>query len=156
MRVIVPFTRLNPSTVYLLDRFAPGWDGIRMDPDRPGQYQDLMEAEWAAPGDFAVVEHDIGVHEGVVPGFLACPELWCAHEYNIAGQMLACLGCTRFRHGLKTAVPDLFTRIDTLPYDGAPPRDWRRMDVRLAGVLTSLGYAPHIHTPPVEHYHIYD
>jgi hypothetical protein len=155
VRVIVPHTRLDERTVALLDAHAPGWAGIELDPARPDAYQALLAAEWDRPGDLMLVEHDIGIHAGVVPGFEDCPELWCGHAYPIGEQMLVCLGCTRFRHELKQAVPDLCNRIDSLPFDGSPARDWRRMDVRLAGVLQGLGYAPHTHNPPVEHYHIY-
>jgi hypothetical protein len=152
----VPFTRIDERTRTLLDLHAPGWVGAELDPARPDAYQTLLEAEWQRPGDLVVIEHDIGIHAGVMPGFDACPEPWCGHAYNIAGRDLVCLGCTRFKASLKAAVPDLFTRIDALPFDGLNPRDWRRLDVRLAGVLQCLGYAPHTHTPTVEHYHEYE
>lgn len=155
MRVIVPHTRLDERTVALLDSHATGWVGVPLDPAQPAAYQRLLTQEWATPGDLAIVEHDIGIHAGVIPGFEACPEPWCGHAYPIGEQLLMCLGCTRFRGSLKQAVPDLFTRIDALPYDGSPAQDWRRMDVRLAGVLMGLGYTPHVHEPPVEHYHVY-
>ena len=154
-RVLAPHTSLDLRTRDLLDAHAPGWAGAELDPARPDAYQSLLEREWAAPGDLVIVEHDIGIHSGVLPGFADCREPWCGHAYPIGEQLLVCLGCTRFREELKTSVPDLFTRIDALPYDGSPARDWRRMDVRLAGVLRGLGYEPHTHNPPVEHYHIY-
>ena len=154
-RVLVPHTNLDVRTVDLLDRHAPGWHGHELDPGRNDAYQSLMEAEWQRPGDLVVIEHDIGIHAGVMPGFRDCPEPWCGHPYAIGEQLLVCLGCTRFRAELKTAVPDLFTMIDALPFDGAPARDWRRMDVRLAAVLNMAGYKVHRHDPPVTHYHEY-
>jgi hypothetical protein len=155
VRVVVPFTRLDDRTRSLLDRHAPGWVGVELDPAQPGAYQSLMEAEWQRPGDLMVVEHDIGIHADVLPDFTDCPGLWCGNPYNIAGQLLVCLGCTRFRAELKTAVPDLFGLIDALPFDGLQPRDWRRMDVRIAGVLQSRGFGVHTHHRPVDHYHEY-
>lgn len=155
MRVIVPYTRLHPSAAERLDAYAPGRHLMHINPADSAAYWDLLDTEWCTPGDLAIIEHDVGIHAGVLPGFRECPELWCAHEYNIAGRMLACLGCTRFRAELKAAVPDLFARMDALPFDGSPPRVWDRLDVRLAEVLADLGYAPHIHHPTVAHYHIY-
>lgn len=156
VRVVVPFTRLDDRTRDRLDQHAPGWVGYELDPARPDAYHHLLAAQWDDHGtDLVTVEHDIGIHAGVLPGFDACPEPWCAHAYPIGAQMLPCLGCTRFRAGLKAAFPDLFTQLARDYRDGSPPMDWRRLDVRLAGELQCRGWAVHVHQPPVEHYHEY-
>lgn len=155
VRVVVPFTRIDDRTRAALDQHAPGWVGAPLDPAQPDAYQTLMEAEWSRPGDLVVIEHDIGIHANVLPDFTDCPGLWCGNPYPIATGLAVCLGCTRFRHELKAAVPDLFARVDALPPDGVGRRDWRRMDVRIAAVLTQAGFGVHTHHRPVAHYHLY-
>lgn len=155
MRVIVPYTALHPRAGQLLTEHAPSHRLAPLNPDDPTAYWRLLAGEWGRPGDLVTIEHDIGIHADVLPGFDACPEPWCGHPYNIAGTLLACLGCTRFRGELKTAVPDLFTAIAGIDHDGLPAMDWRRLDVRLAGELQVRGYKLHVHPAPVEHYHHY-
>jgi hypothetical protein len=155
MRVVVPYTHLHPETSRLLADHLPDHHLAPLNPNDPTAYARLLAAEWARPGDLVTVEHDIGVHKDVLPGFTACPHLWCGYAYNIAGRLLACLGCTRFRAELKTAEPDVFAAANRIDTDGLPAMDWRRLDVRLDGELRARGYTLHVHEPPVAHYHHY-
>lgn len=119
-------------------------------------YWALLAAVWQEPGDLTVIEHDIGIHAAVIPGFTGCPEPWCGFPYPLdRGVLLACLGCTRFTAALKAAEPDLLDVVGEVTGDGLPARDWRRLDVRTADELKRRGYALHAHSPTVRHYHKY-
>lgn len=153
--VLVPHTRLDPRTVRRLDAHAPGYRLAPLDPADMTAYWRLLRDAWAEPGDLVIVEHDIGIHASVLPGFERCPMPWCGHPYAIGEQMLVCLGCTRFTAALKAAEPDLIEVMGRIDNDGLPARDWRRNDVRLADVLHARGYEVHRHKRPVQHYHAY-
>lgn len=154
--ILVPYTRLHPATSRLLNRHAPSHWRVRLDPADMSAYWSLLDAVWREPGDLVIVEHDIGISAGVVPGFTACPRPWCAHAYPLdGGVVLACLGCTRFTAALKAAEPDLLDVVGEVTGDGLPARDWRRLDVRILDELRKRGYERHQHEPSVKHYHRY-
>lgn len=154
--ILLPYTRLNPATARLANRHAPGHRKVRLDPADTSAYWRLLAACWREPGDLTVIEHDIGVHAGVIPGFAGCPEPWCGFPYPLdRGVMLACLGCTRFTAALKAAEPDLLEVVGEVTGDGLPAKDWRRLDVRIGDELKRRGYALHVHEPSVKHYHRY-
>lgn len=156
MTVLVPYTRLHPATSRLLNRHAPSRWQVRLDPADMSAYWSLLAAVWREPGDLTVIEHDIGIHAGVIPGFAACPEPWCGFPYALdRGVLLACLGCTRFTGQLKAAEPDLLDVAGEVTGDGLPARDWRRLDVRVSDELRKRGYSMHVHSPSVRHYHKY-
>ncbi|MHB1472404.1 MAG: hypothetical protein ACYCV4_02055 [Dermatophilaceae bacterium] len=154
MRIIVPYTRLHPATGRLLNKYAPSAERHRLGPQSDA-YHDLLASMWTGRDDLLIIEQDIGIHASVIPSLMFCPEPWCAFPYLVAGKALTALGCVRFTASLQTAEPDLFDTIGLIANDGLPAKDWRRMDVRLAGTLTERGYATHVHTPPVTHYHRY-
>jgi hypothetical protein len=118
-------------------------------------YWRLLATVWREPGDLIVVEHDIGIHVGVLPGFDACPEPWCGYPYRVNRQVIACLGCTRFTAALKAAEPDLMDAVGERAEGGVMARHWCRLDVRVGDELRSRGYGQHRHEPPVAHYHRY-
>jgi hypothetical protein len=153
--ILLPYTRLHPATARLANRYAPGHIRARIDPCDDSAYWRLLAAAWAAPGDLAVIEHDIGIHSGVVPGFAACREPWCGHPYRIGEQQLICLGCTRFTAELKTAEPDLMDAVGADATGGLPARHWGRLDVRILDELHRRGYRQHEHRPDAKHYHRY-
>lgn len=153
--ILVPFTNLHPRTVELLDRFAPDHVRVRLDPDDPSDYWRVLAEAWAAPGDLVVVEHDVGIADGVIEQFHSCRAPWCGNPYNIGGSLLVCLGCTRFTDELKTAHPDLLETVGLVGNDGLPAKDWRRLDVRIGDELHKRGIEVHHHAPTVEHFHHY-
>lgn len=155
--ILLPYTRLHPATARLANRHAPGHVRVRLDPADREAYWRLLAQAWGEPGDLAVIEHDIGVHAGVIPAFAGCPEPWCGFPYQLARGIgvRACLGCTRFAGRLKAAGPDLLDVVGDVTGDGLPRRDWRRLDVRIGDELTRRGYALHVHEPQVAHYHRY-
>lgn len=154
--ILLPYTRLHPATARLVNRHAEGHVRVRLDPADMAAYWKLLAAAWREPGDLTVIEHDIGIHAGVVPGFAECRGSWCGFPYPLdRGVMLACLGCTRFSAGLKAAEPDLLEVIGEVTGDGLPAKDWRRLDVRIGDELKRRGYSLHQHAPSVRHYHRY-
>lgn len=153
--ILVPYTRLHPATGKLLRCHAPGHVRARIDPADDDGYWRLLAREWSQPGDLVVVEQDVGISAGVLPGFAACREPWCGHPYPIGAQSLVCLGCTRFTAELKAAEPDLLDVVGRCADGGVPARHWRRLDVRLLDELRRRGYTQHRHVPAVRHYHKY-
>lgn len=159
--VVLPYTRLHPATARLANRHAPGHERVMLTPDDgsdprvAAEYWGLLAELWRLPGDLVVIEQDIGLRVGVIEGFDACREPWCAHPYRIGRHCVVALGCTRFTAALKVAQPDLLERVGQIGGDGIPARHWRRLDVRLAGELRRRGYAVHEHAPEVAHYHRY-
>lgn len=154
--ILIPYTRLHPATARLANRHTRSHLRMRLDPADMTAYWRLLAAAWREPGDLVVIEHDIGIHAGVIPGFAACPEPFCGHEYPLhLGVMRACLGCTRFTAALKEAEPDLLEAVGEVTGDGLPAKDWRRLDVRIGDELKRRGYAMHVHEPAVRHYHRY-
>lgn len=153
LMILVPYTRLDPRTVRLLEAHAPGYTPVLV--DGPTSYWSVLAEAWTAPEDLTVIEHDIGIHGQVIPQFQECRQGWCGNPYNIGGTMLVCLGCTRFTDELKTANPDLLEVVGEVGGDGLPVRDWRRLDVRLADELHRRGYQVHTHRPTVDHFHEY-
>lgn len=153
--ILVPYTRLHPVTARLLNRYAPGHERVRIDPDDPEAYWRLLAERWREPGDLLIVEQDVGIHAGVVEGLTACREPWCGFAYPIGRQLLVCLGCTRFTAELKAAEPDLLDAVGQDATGGLPPRVWQRLDVRILDHLRERGYRQHEHRPAVKHYHRY-
>ena len=155
--ILLPYTRLHPATARLANAHARGHVRVRLDPADDAAYWRLLAKAWRVPAsDLVIVEHDIGIHAGVMPGFTVCREPWCGHAYPLdRGVMLACLGCTRFTAALKAAEPDLLDVVGEVGGDGLPAKDWRRLDVRTSDELKRRGYTLHQHEPPVKHYHRY-
>lgn len=155
MRVIIPFTRLDPRTARLADEHLPGHHRVRITAGDDTGYWRVLLGEWRRTGGLLVVEHDIGVHEDVLPQTAVCPRHWCAFPYQVAGTVQPALGCTRFSAALKATEPDLLDVVGQVSGDGLPAGDWRRLDVRLAAELQARGYRMHVHSPPVRHFHGY-
>lgn len=153
--ILVPYTRLRPATARLLNRHAPGWQRVRIDPGDMTGYWRILAAAWREPGDLVNIEHDIGISAEVLPGFTTCREPWCGNAYRIDRQLLVCLGCVRFTAWLKAAEPDLLEVVGEVTGDGLPAKDWRRLDVRILDELRKRGYRQHWHEPVVKHYHRY-
>lgn len=154
--ILIPYTRLHAATARLANQHARGHLKVRIAPGDDAAYWRLLAESWNATGtDLVIIEQDIGISAGVLPGFANCRRPWCGHPYDIGGRLLICLGCTRFTVELQRAEPDLLEAVGEIGNDGLPAKDWRRLDVRLADELERRGYARHRHDPPVHHYHRY-
>jgi hypothetical protein len=93
--ILVPYTRLHPTTARLLNRHASGHVRVRLDPSDDTAYWALLAKAWREPGDLLIVEQDVGIRAGVIEELERCPEPWCGFPTAIGAQLLVCLGCTR-------------------------------------------------------------
>lgn len=153
--ILLPYTRLHPTTARLANQHAPGHVRVRLDPADDTAYWRLLAEQWRQPGDLIIVEQDVGLRPGVVESLTACREPWCGHPYPIGRQLLVCLGCVRFTAALKVAEPDLLEAVGEDGTGGLPAKDWRRLDVRILDHLRARGYRQHEHRPAVSHFHKY-
>lgn len=154
--ILLPYTRLNPATARLANRYAPGHVRARIDPGDDAAYWRLLAGAWNGSGeDLVVIEQDVGIRFGVLGAFGACREPWCGHPYRVGSSLRVCLGCTRFTRELQAGEPDLLEAVGRIGEPGLPARGWRRLDVRVAGELGRRGYTVHEHLPAVSHFHRY-
>lgn len=155
MKIAVGWTELHPDTRTALEAHAElqGHElDIRDCRSRITGYHELLEHHWRAGADFTVIEHDIVINETVMPGFEACPHVWCVHLYELAsGFVPGVLGCVRFRSELLLAEADAMTLAGESDSSGVVARAWYRIDVRLDKILRDRDYRPHIHPGRVEH-----
>lgn len=133
-----------------------GAELVGLVPVDDAHYWRWLANEWSTSGDTVIVEQDIVPAPGVVDDMLTCPQSWCASPYLIAGDRMLAegLGCTKFSARLKVEHPDLLERVGLIEDDLQPARSWRRLDTRIARVLTGHGYMPHEHAVS-EHLHDY-
>ena len=144
-----------------------------------GAYTDLLVGLWGQRRRLLLIEHDIEIHDRVIPTALHCPFPWCVWPYSgpkgdgLGDSLLyQSLGCTKFSGSLMKREPDVMNRVSAAmrprPYGvdddglgtagwpkGLDRGDWRRLDATLAPALRWLGYEPHIHWPAVLHHHVY-
>src|SRR5674476_999633 len=162
MIVLAPFTaeKINPETTRLIGEHVPSDVEVRwreIDPDDPTAYSRLLVEAWEWPGDLLIIEHDIGIHAGVIEALTQCRQPWCGFPYPIGEQLLICLGCTRFTAHLKVTLPNLMEQAAAVgdKEDGGcvPAGMWQRMDVRVGALLEAHGHNRHPHLPAVQHYH---
>lgn len=128
---------------------------VQLDRGDSTAYSRRMAAWWSTGDDLIIIEHDVVIHDRVLPAFWRCPKVWCVYPYHVAGSWVTGLGCVRFRGGLLDVLPSAVRDANTIDDDGLRAGDWRRMDVRIAKVLHTLGVHEHIHWPPVTHLHRY-
>jgi len=142
MRLVCPF-EVQPETAEALERYAPDVEYVRMDGD--AGYYALMAGLWRGEA-FAVIEHDVVIHDGVVPEFVSCPEPWCSFPYSGGYELFTeGLGCARFSTALLQRLPHLV--------DDITDRHWSSLDSMIASALHNAGYKVHVHSPPVGHAH---
>ena len=158
---------MAPATLAALEAFGGPYESVKLpavDPHGPPEqveaYWRLLCELWATGEDFAIIEHDIEIHEAVVREFTECANPWCVNWYD--GQqrtwtgrgdvpvpvVLKCaLGCVRFRGELTRTHPRLLSHMTV--------RRWDRLDSQLASLLQRRGQNAHRHEPDVIHHHDY-
>lgn len=153
----MPVVAAAPGMLHNRTRAWAEQNGARiahLEPD-PEAYWRLLEDEWRQPGDLILIEHDMLPAEGVTDAMATCRRSWCTSPYRIAHTWLdEGLGCVKLSARLKRRHPDLMHRLGEITGDGLPPKDWHRLDVRLARLLRDCGYAPHTHRRSI-HLHDY-
>lgn len=156
LRVICPFVvpepakrGLHPFCEAALARYAPEAEMVDLG-SRHDAYYALLREVWADGKAFLLVEHDIELHEAVIPELGACQEPWCLYAYNIGwppAPVRSALGCVRFSARLLAEFPDAIA--------GLPVRGWQQLDCSLYPRLREAGFRPHEHEPLVAHHHRY-
>jgi len=150
IRVVCPHTSLNAFTKAALDYYvdSPEYSLVYTQHG----YYDLLYDLWEFQEWFLIVEHDIEIHDDVIPQMEACPEPWCAFPYagptDGTGDPLlyGSLGCTRFSSALLEAEPDFMAAL--------PVRNWKHLDAEIKPRLMTRGYQVHTHWPVVLHHHV--
>ena len=151
-----------PQARALLAEHAPDAELVYTGPDDLGYWRAIAE-RWTGERDLVVIEQDIGIHAGVVPGFAACGEPWCGFPHIMRPEHPARakdLGCVRFSAELQRRVPmDVIVKHHMNPQCGVCQPDagglcWRHIDGPVNSALAAAGLAdPHEHLPAVDHYH---
>jgi hypothetical protein len=157
VKVIVPYTNLRLETASALEEYGYERGHAMMMRDVSGSEDalwHLWKEAWAEREDFAFVEHDIVIHEGVIPSFEGCHEPWCTFAYPYAygsGNPYHGTGCVRFRAQLMRDFPTLIDEIGELEGPKHPKRHWCSIDGFMQITLWRRNYRQHHHDPPVGH-----
>lgn len=155
MRVCCFYTSLHPACEAAL---PPGTELVWTGADDQHYWRELM-ARWDGSDDLVTIEHDVEIHDGVLPAFAACGAAWCAfaYEYSPAtpGTLATgALGCTRFSTRVQRQFPDIaaqaaaFAVANGLP--AVPP--WDACDSWLRRALEVEALPACQHEPLVRHY----
>lgn len=115
-------------------------------------YWKALKAEWTGKSDLLIVEHDIVLHDDVLPQLQDCEKDWCTFPYHsvVSSLLLSgSLGCTRFSANMQRAFPDFPER----SHWESCAVEWQSLDGFLWRYFTLRGWWPHSHSPNVEHLH---
>lgn len=168
MRIVVPYTKVNPDTRDSVPTHTE-WCDVSGDDEA---YWRLLRDVWADGESFVVIEHDVVCRPDILEGFESCPEPWCAHRYadmchpECAEAWANMLGCTRFTADVIAAVPDAVTSITNpafrnwhnvcdgiagpMPHPDHPGAVWLAEQPGLGNTLRGNGFTHHWHEPNVE------
>lgn len=117
---------------------------------------ELYKSFWGNDDDLMVVEHDIILHEDVIPQFEACPQPWCLFPFRYRPDtdfLRSSTGCARYRREFREKVtPEM---IEAVPgscnrCDGRTGC-WAHMDGRIHHAGEEAGFTIHVHWPSVGH-----
>lgn len=137
MRILVPFTELNPATKQVLSPLGAYF--VHMADEY--HYNSLLKAQWEQGETFFIVEHDIVPWPGALDELNACPCEWGTYSYQPSLGVSHMLGCCKLTDRLIAKLPGLW---DT-------PRHWAELDQHLFFAAREKGIEPHLHRPPVTH-----
>jgi hypothetical protein len=142
-RIVVPF-----AAGFLRDETraaVPYAKFVQMVDDQ--SYWRLLCRYWKLGQTFIIVEHDISPTRAQIDTLWACPQEWCAYEYQKNGMTITALGCTKFDSALlgrTVGLPDAI--LDT-------HRHWQSLDAMIVSELHRRGAKEHVHQPAVLHLH---
>jgi len=123
--------------------------------DHDGQYWQELEKRWGGD-DLAVIEHDITIHDQVMPQFAACREPFCSFAFGMFGNgsVLATdsIGCVRYTADAQRAVTvtDIKSCARTLTDDGLHIA-WHYIEAPILDAFSAAGIGVHTHWPQVGH-----
>lgn len=156
MAVLCCYVTLHPAAEAALAAHAPG--AVLADvTGSPFAYWERLTARWDSPGDLVIIEQDIEIHPGVLPGFSSCPRPWCVYPYQVHDRATLLdfgLGCARFREQARQAVTP--GQVQSWPGQcdlcGGKPGCWRHLDCTITWAMHAAGIIQCIHWPGVTHH----
>jgi hypothetical protein len=150
--------RLWPAPAASLAAHAPDAEIIPIPADDITRPWTDYAARWGGTDDLVIVEQDVIIHAGVLPGFDGCPEPWCLypgrHYARGGGFMDSGLMCNRFRREFMEAVPVAAVEAvigSCSRCDGREPRCHAHLDGKTREAGEAAGFRIHVHWPSVGH-----
>jgi hypothetical protein len=132
------------------------------------RYWEEFRKRWTGEADLVNVEHDIIIHEDVMPQFEACDSLWCVFPYPFTARIAytRAMGCTKYSAELQRFVTR--EEIDRMREDECQMQlallcvpecaegfCWHRLDALLDAVFAKNRITEVcIHEPGVKHLNI--
>lgn len=148
MRVLAPYTRMDPRTKAWLWVCAPQAEHVNVSGDDFAYWRAIDDC-WDGSDDLIIAEQDNQINQGVLPSFESCRQPWCVYAYQGWSSSVLLdqsLGCTRFSAGLQEQV--------TLSEISHVPVKWDVIDRAISDALKSRGYTAHTHGV-IKHHHSY-
>ena|SRR5215207_6192247 len=139
MRVIVPFTKLEPATELVLRPYIPEY----VDVSTLDSYRLLLKRIWETGKTVIIVEHDIVPWPGALDELWYCPCAWGSYSYHLHGGIGIHhgFGCTKLSSRLMAETQGVWD-------DGI---SWNMLDQVLLFKARAYGFEPHHHRPAVVH-----
>ncbi len=153
LRVILPYAKIDPRCAAALANVPVEAVEMRGEED----YYWLLHRLWREGESFLLIEHDVVIHDQVVPTVATCGHAWCGYPYTVIGYFGTFLGCTHFGAQLMRWYPTLMDVVATRNLPGTRndqennKRFWAHLDVRMISALREAGYIQEQHYPPVQH-----
>jgi hypothetical protein len=161
--IVCCFTKLRPETVESLAKYAPLAEFVNVWGE-PFNYWRALLKHWDDKEDLIIVEHDMEIHENVIPEFNDCPSPWCTfpydHQYEEGRVLTMSLGCTKLSFEARQLAPpeklckvkmECWTCHAGSQLEGLPAC-WMHIDAKLAAWLEHKDMHPCVHSPPVIHH----
>lgn len=137
MRIVCPFTKLDPGTKESLAPFEV--DFVEM--TTPFSYKELMESIWTKPESIILVEHDSVFESEQMQKLLDCKEHdWCGYAYSEDSPEVS-FGLCKLTKEHMQKIPDLWERMKL--------RNWRDVCAHHGKEYEAIGIKPFQHTPHV-------
>ncbi len=150
MRVICPFTELEPETRDAIDLTGRQCEYVDVS-GSDDAYWALLAELWKAGREFCIIEHDVVPGRGSLDELEDCPGDWCSFAVAYGTGAHAGLGCVKFSTRLLGQLPYALERIEARCDDTHPPKHWCRLDAWLNEYLRNHEQRPCIHIPALTH-----
>jgi len=154
-------TALHPQARQSFRKHAPLGEVVQADAADWRAYWRVIAARWGRGDDLLIVEHDVILHEAVLPQLESCLEPWCLFPYRHpgcgpSGWMMTGLGCTRFRREFQDRVTleEIASQAGNCSRcDGKERKHecWMHLDGRIREAGERLGFTAHAHWPSAGH-----
>lgn len=157
LTILCAYTDLRPETKQALDPWGPEYVDVSSSPQA---YWSAVRDRWTGERDLVIIEHDVVVHDQVMPEFAQCDRLWCTFPYPCAqgGQFETGAGCARYSKYLQRFIPasEIEEKAVHWVYCDCPPECspgicWHHMDAYLVGAFQRYDISLHLHEGAVGH-----